>query len=650
MIIFRTRSGDVVPASIRCRGDVATVTGKKFAMRAYSGGPLTLDGFPLPVVVDLAGMTFDQQVPTPFDHNLDNIVGQTTRVQITAAGLMVEGQLSGDTPSSKALIATSKSTKWEASIGAPVTEMEEYGAGETVRVNNRTFTGPILVARKTRLQEISFVRRGADVGQTFAAIAARKADMTYEAWLVAHGIVDASTIPSGLVATLRAAYAAEYPEDRDMEAVEEMRAQGIKAIAGKHPAIAARATAEGWDLGRTQSEVELHVIRAGRASGGWIATGDGNPSLAAPEDAISAAIVIRAAGHSVAERIYKGQAAILEASRPLQSSSMYDMARYLLQARGQQVPSDRYSVIRAATSGTNTGLAVALGNSATKLVFDAYQFAPETWRSFCQVRDVPNFKQHTGIRPAMVGELVELPRGGSIEHGVLDEATFTFQIGSFARKYTIDRQDIIDDDLGIFAEIAPSIGRAGARAVGDCAIAVLIGNAGSFFASGNTNLQTGGGSVLQSSSLTTAIKNLRLQRDAEGNTLGLTPTTLLVPPSLEMTARALLASAELWRSADAAPTGNPLQAAAQLQVEARLENGVTFRGTLQSGSATAWYLFANPVNAAQILAFLDGKDAPTVESFGFDANPDKLEMSWRVFHDFGSALGDYRAAQKSAGA
>ena len=48
-----------------------------------------------------------------------------------------------------------------------------------------------------------------------------------------------------------------------------------------------------------------------------------------------------------------------------------------------------------------------------------------------------------------------------------------------------------------------------------------------------------------------------------------------------------------------------------------------------------------------IVAFLDGREAPVVEFFGFDADPRMLTATWRVYQDYGAALGDFRAAQKA---
>ncbi len=54
-------------------------------------------------------------------------------------------------------------------------------------------------------------------------------------------------------------------------------------------------------------------------------------------------------------------------------------------------------------------------------------------------------------------------------------------------------------------------------------------------------------------------------------------------------------------------------------------------------------------DAALIVAFLQGKQTPTVEFFGLDADPNRLSATWRVFFDYGPALGDSRAAYRAKG-
>jgi len=142
-----------------------------------------------------------------------------------------------------------------------------------------------------------------------------------------------------------------------------------------------------------------------------------------------------------------------------------------------------------------------------------------------------------------------------------------------------------------------------------------------------------------------AIALMRTQRDAEGNDLDLKPATLLVGPELEPTARALLESEFIQRPEDV-PTGNSLRRAVNLEVEPRLNNATKY-GT--AAGARHWYLFAAPSHAPMVVAFLNGLQTPTVEFFGLEQTIERLAVTWRVYHDFGAALVDPRAAVRSKG-
>jgi hypothetical protein len=118
-----------------------------------------------------------------------------------------------------------------------------------------------------------------------------------------------------------------------------------------------------------------------------------------------------------------------------------------------------------------------------------------------------------------------------------------------------------------------------------------------------------------------------------------------VPPELQQTAKELLMSDFIQRADNDLPTGNALKNSVSLEVESRLSNDERFTGT----SGKAWYLFAGQSDAALIVAFLQGKQSPTVEFFGFDADPKTLAVTWRVYFDYGAALADHRAAYKAKG-
>lgn len=146
-------------------------------------------------------------------------------------------------------------------------------------------------------------------------------------------------------------------------------------------------------------------------------------------------------------------------------------------------------------------------------------------------------------------------------------------------------------------------------------------------------------------SLASAITAMRTQRDDEGHDLDLRPATLLVGPQLEPTARALLES-EFIQAPENLPTGNSLRRAVNLEIEARLANSVKFPA---SASDKHWFLFAEPSALAMIVAFLNGRETPTLEQFGIDRDVNRLALTWRCYFDFGCAMIDPRAAVRSKG-
>lgn len=421
-----------------------------------------------------------------------------------------------------------------------------------------------------------------------------------------------------------------------------------------------RAQTEGWSVTRAKQEAEafmkVRLPNGVRAANPAFLGGDNDDHPGIPEGVrpIVAALLIRSGHSSAAEKLIGERA--LDQSRRLQSMSLVDLAAAALRQDGRHVPHDTQGMLRASLSGGS--LTTALSGASDLILQSQWMHSKPTWGSWCAVRTAKNFRTHTSVRPTFGGDLTLLPRGGDVDHGVIGEdATIEWKIARYAKKYAVDEQDIIDDNLSIFQEIVPSFGIAALRTLADLIYRVLLSNANSFFSVGHGNLASGGGSVLQTSSLATAVKNMRLMTDPDGSAIDIVPKVLSVPPELEVTARALLQSAELSRSTQldditgGQPTGNPMQSLARLEVEPRLSSGVPKSGDLDAvaGSSTGWYLFAGPESVPFIVAGLNGSLTPRVETFGLNSDPDSYSVSFRVSMDVGAATGDYRAAQRSTG-
>jgi hypothetical protein len=276
-----------------------------FAMLAYTGGQLELEGWMHPVVIDLTGIEgVDKQRPAFRDHDPAKIVGHTTQITVTDSQITASGICSGGNAWAAEVVAAGlNGFPWQASVGAKVITNEFIPDGQTVLVNGRSFTGPVNVARRTCLGEISFVALGAD-DNTSARVAAKKAAkgqkaMDFEAWAKAKGFDDVSKLTGAQAESLKAMYDAETDTNDDDEkkkadaaakaleikasatatpapatstpvdptlairataSIEMKRIAAVEKIAKNHPDIRAKAVDEGW----TEQTTELECIKADR--------------------------------------------------------------------------------------------------------------------------------------------------------------------------------------------------------------------------------------------------------------------------------------------------------------------------------------------------------------------------------------------------
>jgi hypothetical protein len=585
---------------------------------AYTGGLMSVPGWG-PVAIELSGIDASaDQVSILADHDsrLSGIIGHGKAIVATGK-LLVQGTITPSTEASRQVIELARGGfRFQASVGLSPTNYERVRPNETVEVNGRAIKAPasgFTLVKAGVLREVSIVAIGADAN-TSVTIAATNAK---------ENIMFISETITPTVEQMRAEAVAESN-----------RITAIRKTCGsRFGDIEARAISEGWDAQRT----ELEVLRASRPATPSIHV----PSMPASCSVLEAAIL----GHMQCEHLaekHLGPTAAQQA-RDLHATSLVDLCRVALQMDGQTMPSNRDSMIRASLS--TLSLPTALGDAANKVLMESYLESPATWRTFAAIKSAVDFKDHTGVRPSETGDLTELPPGGEIKYGSLAESTYKYSVDTFAKMLGIDRRDIINDDLSMFDETSRLLGRAAMRSLSDLVYKTLLANTGSFFSGGNSNYDAGVGTALSITSLEAGIARMMAQRDTEKRDLDIRAKTLLVPPELQVSAKQLLLSEFIQRASNDVPTGNALKNSVGLEVEPRLSNSDRFTGT----SAKAWYLFASPSDTPIIVAFLQGKQMPTVEFFGLDSDVNRLAVSWRVYFDYGAALADHRAAYKAKG-
>ncbi|MCW5776433.1 MAG: Mu-like prophage major head subunit gpT family protein [Phycisphaeraceae bacterium] len=598
----------------------------KISVVAYTGRIMRVPGWG-DIAIDLAGLDAGGQVPLLADHDasVGSVVGHGEPA-VANGRLVVAGVVSGAGEPARHVVEMARGGfQFQASVGVAPTEHERVKPNQSVEINGRSLSSPsgFTLVRKGRLREVSITPLGADA-ETSVAIAASRQGRTNMADIANEDQIRADERERLKQIEITCRPIGERDWGAQQKRVDDLRA---KAIAGDITVADLRAGV-------------LEVLRASRPIYSGVQRDNGAGHIPRAR-VIEAAILKRAGFAALAEKALGP--ACMEAADDLRVAHTLDLCRAALQHEGIDTPADREGMVRA--SLTTHTLTEALGSAVNKVLLDGYRDSPATWRAFAGVRSVPDFKTATAIRPSFTGSLQQLPPGGEFKHGGAEEATTQYKVDTYGKIFSIDRRDLINDDLSLFDSVARVMGQAAMRKLSDLTYDTLLSNTGAFFAAGNGNYITGADTNLSPDSLGRAIAAMITQRDAEGNDLDLRPVVLVVPPELQTTARAVLES-EFIAAQTNLPTGNSLKNAVGLEVEPRLSNTKKYGN---KASTKHWYLFAAPAASPLIVGFLNGQQTPTVEFFGLDQTVNKLAVSWRVYFDFGAALCDPRAAVRSKG-
>lgn len=652
----------------------------KFRMVANTGAPMEIGGFRYPVVIDLMKLKIPARpVPVRAYHDAREGVGHTTSVVVEdGRRLIAEGVISRETGTAQEIIASAgKGFPWQASVGVSITKMDNHESETVIEVNGRRMKGPIHVVREGVLSELSFVDLGADHRTSVRVMASHQEEGEFmsakndgqldEQMVEAGEQVAAGSPPKKVEAAAPAPVKVEAAIDDPVatereKAIGQLRAQvsdemkrvdAIKTLCAGSDLfpVAEKAIREGWSTQRT----ELEVLRTERPK-------------------------IKAAAVHLRDQFVTGkvlEAACLEAAKVPGLTASYGeqvmeaahrrfhngigLQEMLLEAAwangytGRSFKTDsrealRYAFnrgIQAAAGISTIDIGGILGNVANKFLLDGFNSVETVWRQITSIRNVSDFKTVTSYRLVGQDQYEKVAPGGEIKHGTLGEQSFTNKAETYGLMLTIDRRDLINDDLGAITTVPRKLGRGSGLKINDVFWTEFMANS-SFFVSGNKNYQEGaaGLSVLGLDGLTAGELLFMNQTDPDGKPIGIMPKFLLVPTALSAVAAQLFRSLEMRDTTATTkfPIANPHAGKFPVVVSRYLGN-TAYTGN----SITGWYLLADPADLPVIeTAFLNGQESPTIESSEADFNT--LGVSMRGFHDFGVAKQDPRGGMKSKGA
>jgi len=675
---------------------------KRFSILAYSGGTLPVDGFPHPVVVDLAGLELPGSIPILIDHkkSVEATLGLTDNIHNDGTKLTLAGAVTGQSALAQQVLAQAAAGHtWQASIGAMVIESEDIPAGQTATANGQTFTGPVVIARRSVLRETSVLPMGADstTSVNLAASARRflkgSAAMSFEDYCKSLGL-DAATLTPEAAAALQTSFSAtqapaapvmaapvapasspalptavaqamldltaSLTEGRKQIAAQFRKSAEIQAKAAGHPMIAATAIEQDWSI----EKVELEVIKASMASGKTRPTSFGTAQNAPElmplvlEAALCSTRGIKdtekqfddktlQAAHSQFRRGAGLQQIMLMAAAangmPM-SAGLKITTGNIREVLGYACPDGR-TVSAAFTAISLPGI---LSNVANKELLQGYMEEDMVWKEIAQTKTVSDFKTVTSYRLLDDMSYDKLGPGGVMKHGTLSEESFTRSVDTYAKMASLTRQDIINDDLSAFDDLRNRIGRGGAMKLNDLFWSTFLGNLATIFTATRTNYISGSTTNLGTDGVGLGLGQKawrqRTTSSADGaKRLSGTAKFLLVPPELETVADALYGARNIAavKVSDVNTFANKYTPIVANQLS---------DSSISGYSTTAWYLLGDKSQGTPVVvSFLNGQETPTVESADADFN--QLGIQFRGYHDFGCDLGDgYLNALMSKGA
>lgn len=323
----------------------------------------------------------------------------------------------------------------------------------------------------------------------------------------------------------------------------------------------------------------------------------------------------------------------------LRGYSMIELARDSLQRENVKANfGDNMELARQAINSTSTFPAI-MSNLANKSVMTGFNEAETTFQIWAGKGSNRDFKEAARVALSEAGNLELVPEGGQFQQDFLGEASARTKVATYGKLFSLTRQAIINDDLGLFSKIATKYGSAAKRLVNKMVYAQLTGNVKmqdniALFDTKHGNV-AGTGEALSVKAIAKAITAMRRQKGITGDaTLNITPKYLVVPPELEMVAYQIVNSTA---AVDGVNSGvvNPYKGRFVVVADAELTD------------PDAWYLVADATQHDTIeVTYLNGVETPRLETRqGFDVDG----IEYKVAFDCGVSALDFRGVYKNAG-
>lgn len=315
-------------------------------------------------------------------------------------------------------------------------------------------------------------------------------------------------------------------------------------------------------------------------------------------------------------------------------------------------------------SGSTSDFPNILGNVMYRSLIDWYKNVPAVWRQYSAIGDAMDFRPQTRIVGYESEDLQKVEEDGVYLDSKLADAAYTVTVQTYGRAFSINRNVIINDDLGYIKQQPKRFGRSAARFLATFVAQTLLENNGNTF-DGNAlfnsgthfNLSTGAGSAISATNIEAGIASMQDQT-VLGVFQAVQPTLLLTHPQLQWKARQILNSAIIVAAGGDSTASTASQQFGNLNV---LQGALGIAIDPFLTSQTAYYVLADPADVPILdVVFLAGKqtpdlliERPTMMNLAGGDDPWEYEfdiMKYKVRLDVGGATSLWWGGYKFAGA
>lgn len=278
---------------------------------------------------------------------------------------------------------------------------------------------------------------------------------------------------------------------------------------------------------------------------------------------------------------------------------------------GKVVKGDRRAALDMTEALTTSDFPILLGGVFDREMLARYEDIPKVWQEFAKRTVVKDFREKSFIDfLGGKGTLDRVGQGAEYPAASKSEKEYRISVGKFGRRFSITWEDIVNDMLGGFRDLPGDLAQAASDTedfTAASAIASASGPNSAFFKTANGNAPDN--KPLNTDNLAAALTAISSRKDPQGRPILVRGSVLVVPPSLEIAALAVLHATEIRQVVGDKTliTSNYLAGRVRLVVNPWLDVVDT-----SATSKSTWYILPETTSPrfAVSLGFLQGHEVP----------------------------------------